>query len=152
MRRNDREITDLSFMHDVLREADVVSLAFNTGEFPYVLQFNFVLYGDSIFIHCAPEGRKLDLIERDSRVGFCAAVDIRVEKTTTRYRSVCGTGLATLVEDDTLKIEVLKALAAKYNAPCTFPVPERTLAVTWVVRVGIESMTGKHSRSTEEKG
>jgi len=126
-----REITDPSFMHDALREADVVSLVFNTGEFPYVLQFNFVLYGDSIFIHGAPESRKLELIERDSRAGLCAAVDIRVEKTTTRYRSVCGIGLATLVEDDTLKIEALKALAAKYN---------------------IESITGKHSRSTEEKG
>jgi nitroimidazol reductase NimA-like FMN-containing flavoprotein (pyridoxamine 5'-phosphate oxidase superfamily) len=79
-------------------------------------------------------------------------VDIRVEKTTTRYRSVCGTGLATLVEDDTLKIEVLKALATKYNAPCTFPVPERTLAGTRVVRISIESVTGKHSRSTVEKG
>ena len=151
MRRKDREITDPAFMHDVLSEADVVSLAFNTGEFPYVLPFNFVLYGDSIFIHCAPEGRKLDLIEHDPRVGFCAAVDIRVEKTTTRYRSVCGTGVATLVEDETLKIEALKALAAKYQAPCSFPIPERTLAATWVVRVRIESISGKHSRSTEEK-
>lgn len=148
MRRKDREITDQSFMREVLQEADVVSVAFNTGEFPYVLPFNFVLYGDSIFIHCAAEGRKLDLIGRDPKVAFCAAVDIRVENTTTRYSSVCGTGIATLVEDDTLKVETLKALAAKYKAPCVFPLPERTLAATGVVRVRIESMSGKRSRST----
>lgn len=148
MRRKDREITDPSFMHEILREADVVSVAFNTGEFPYVLPFNFVLYGDSIFIHCAPEGRKLDLIGRDPRVGFCAAVDIRVENTTTRYRSVCGTGIAAPVDDDNLKVETLKALAAKYKAPCVFPIPERTLAATRVVRVRIESLSGKRSRST----
>ena len=148
MRRKDREITDPSAMHEILREADVVSVAFNTGEFPYVLPFNFVLHGDSIFIHCAPEGRKLDLIGRDPRVAFCAAVDIRVENTTTRYRSVCGTGIASLVDDDTLKVETLKALAAKYKAPCVFPLPERTLAATRVVRVRIESMNGKQSRAT----
>ena len=148
MRRKDREITEQSFMHEVLQEADVISVAFNTGEFPYVLPFNFILYGDSIFIHCAAEGRKLDLIGRDPRVAFCAAVDIRVENTTTRYRSVCGTGIATLVDDDTLKVETLKALAAKYKAPCVFPIPERTLAATGVVRVRIESMSGKRSRST----
>jgi nitroimidazol reductase NimA-like FMN-containing flavoprotein (pyridoxamine 5'-phosphate oxidase superfamily) len=148
MRRKDREITDQSFMHEVLQEADVISVAFNTGEFPYVLPFNFVLHGDGIFIHCAAEGRKLDLIGRDPRVAFCAAVDIRVENTTTRYRSVCGTGIATLVDDDTLKIETLKALAAKYKAPCVFPLPERTLAATRVVRVRIESMSGKRSRAT----
>lgn len=148
MRRKDREITDPTAMHEILRDADVVSMAFNTGEFPYVLPFNFVLYGDSIFIHCAPEGRKLDLVGRDPRVGFCAAVDIRVENTTTRYRSVCGTGIATLVDDDTLKVETLKALAAKYKAPCAFPLPERTLAATRVVRVRIESIRGKQSRST----
>ena len=146
MRRKDREITDPSVMHEILQEADVVSVAFNTGEFPYVLPFNFVLYGDSIFIHCAPEGRKLDLIGRDPRVGFCAAVDIRVENTTTRYRSVCGTGIAAPVDDDNLKVETLKALAAKYKAPCVFPIPERTLAATRVVRVRIESVSGKRSR------
>ncbi|WP_028578501.1 pyridoxamine 5'-phosphate oxidase family protein [Desulfomicrobium escambiense] len=148
MRRKDREIIEPYFMHEILQEADVISVAFNTGEFPYVLPFNFVLYGDSIFIHCAPEGRKLDLIGRDPRVAFCAAVDIRVENTTTRYRSVCGTGIATLVDDDTLKIETLKALAAKYKAPCVFPIPERALAATRVVRVRVESMSGKHSRTT----
>ncbi|KAF5055965.1 Pyridoxamine 5'-phosphate oxidase [anaerobic digester metagenome] len=148
MRRKDREITDPSAMHEILREADVVSVAFNTGEFPYVLPFNFVLYGDSIFIHCAAEGRKLDLIGRDPRVAFCAAVDIRVENTTTRYRNVCGTGIASLVDDDTLKAETLKALAVKYKAPCVFPIPERTLAATRVVRVRIESMSGKQSRAT----
>lgn len=148
MRRKDRVITDPSAMYEILREADVVSVAFNTGEFPYVLPFNFVLHGDGIFIHCAPEGRKLDLIGRDPRVAFCAAVDIRVENTTTRYRSVCGTGIAALVDDDTLKTETLKALAVKYEAPCVFPIPERTLAATRVVRVRIESMSGKQSRAT----
>jgi len=149
MRRKEREITDPSFMQGVLQEAEVLSVAFNTGEFPYVLPLNFVMYGDSLYFHCAPEGRKLDLLRHDQRVGFCAAVDVFVENTTTRYRSVCGTGITCMVEDETLKNEVLKALAAKYNAPCVFPVSEKKLAFTRVVRIRIESVSAKHSRPEE---
>lgn len=149
MRRTEREMRDPAFMRAVLEEAGELALALNTGGAPYALLVNHVLYNGDLYFHCAGEGRKMDLFLADPRVGFTAAVDIRVEGTTTRYRSVCGTGRAELVTDPEHKIAVLKALARKFRAPCHFPLSENELAATAVVRIHIEAQTGKHSRPDE---
>lgn len=149
MRRSEREMSDPEFMHQVLRDATEMYIAMNTGEAPYVLPVNYVFHEGCIYFHCAPEGRKLDLLQADPRVGFTAAVDIRVERTTTRYRSVCGTGITEMVDDPAVKDEVLRAFAARYSAPCVFPVSPEKFAHTRIVRIRIETLTGKHSRSGE---
>lgn len=149
MRRTEREITDPEFMHGVLRDAGELYIGINTGETPYVLPVNHVLHDGCIYFHCATEGRKLELLRADARVGFSTAVDIRVEGTTTRYRSVCGTGVASMVKDEALKEEVLRAIAARFQAPCVFPTPPAKFAATGIVRIRIETLTGKHSRPGE---
>ncbi len=149
MRRTEREILDLDFMHQVLEDAQEMYIAVNSGEAPYVLPVNHVFHNGCIFFHCALEGRKLDLLREDSRVGFSTAVDIKVEKTTTRYRSVCGSGVAELVDDPIQKNEVLQALAVRYKAPCVFPISAQKFAHTGVVCIRIEKLTGKYSRPSE---
>jgi len=149
MRRTEREVLDVEFMHRVLRDAQEIYLALNCEDAPYVIPVNHLLHNDCIFFHCALEGRKLDLLQRDPRIGFTAAVDIRIEGTTTRYRSVCGSGIATLVADPDLRREVLKAFADRYRAPCVFPISAEKFARTGVVCISIQTLTGKHSRSGE---
>ena len=92
MRRTEREITDRAFMDQVLEDALEMYVAWNTPASPYVIPLNYVYYKDCLFFHCALEGRKLELLRSDPRVGFTTAVDIAVDGTTTRYRCVCGTG------------------------------------------------------------
>lgn len=149
MRRSEREITDTAFMHEVLEEAGEIYVAMNTGGAPYILPFNFVFYQGSLFIHCACEGRKWELWRADPRAAFAAAVDIRVDGTTTRYRSVTGDGLVEAMEDQDLKNAVLRAFAAKYKAPCRFPVSELKFKATGLVRITIKTLTGKYSRPAE---
>lgn len=151
MRRTEREMLDREFMHQVLRDASEIYVAMNAEGAPYVLPLNFVFHDDCIFFHCAREGRKWDLLKADPRVAFTAAVDIQVEKTTTRYRSVCGTGKAEFVEDPDRTNAVLKAFAARFKAPCVFPVSEQKFAITGMVCIHIVSLTGKYSRSGEGK-
>ncbi|WP_168205953.1 pyridoxamine 5'-phosphate oxidase family protein [Geobacter sp. FeAm09] len=149
MRRTEREISDPASMQQVLRDATEMYIALNSGETPYVLPVNYVYHNGCIYFHCALEGRKLDLLRADPRIGFSTAVDVRVEKTTTRYRSVCGTGVGELVDDPALKDEVLRVFAARYNAPCVFPVSAEKFACTGIVCIRIETLTGKHSRPGE---
>ena len=149
MRRTEREVLDLSFMHQVLRDAQEIYIAMNSDGAPYVLPVNYVFYNDCIYFHCALEGRKLDLLGTDPRVGFAIAVDIKVEKTTTRYRSICGSGTVKSVEDPLLKNEVLKAFAARYKAPCIFPISDQKFAHTGVMCISIEKLTGKYSHPNE---
>ncbi len=151
MRRTERQMLDTEFMHTVLRDAQEIYIAMNAEGAPYVLPVNHVFHEGCIYFHCATEGRKLDLLRVDPRVAFSTAVDVAVDGTTTRFRSICGTGLAEIMNDDAEKNKILKVIAARFKAPCHFPVSEEKFAITGMVRIRIESMTGKYSRRGEGK-
>ncbi len=149
MRRSEREITDPKFMHAVLEDTGELYIALNTEEAPYLFCVNHFFHDGELYFHCAPEGRKLDLMRRDPRVGFFTAADITVDGTTTRYRSVYGTGIMEPVRDADLKAAALTSLAKKFHAPCKFPVSEEKFAYTMLIHIRIEAMTCKYSRREE---
>lgn len=154
MRRKDRECTDPSFFDALLRQADVMTVAFQTEGFPYVIPVNFVAQNGALYIHCAREGRKLECLSKKSGVGFSVheLIDIDREKATTLYRSICGEGTASLVEDREEKQTALAALARKYQSRCTLPVPDGMLKVTAVIRIDIAAMTGKQHLPETQAG
>ena len=39
---------------------------------PYAVPVSFAIAGKSAYIHCAPEGRKIDMILRNPRASLCA--------------------------------------------------------------------------------
>ena len=45
---------------EILNKAESLFVAFQTGDFPYVLPFNHVWLDGRIYIHCALEGRKIE--------------------------------------------------------------------------------------------
>jgi nitroimidazol reductase NimA-like FMN-containing flavoprotein (pyridoxamine 5'-phosphate oxidase superfamily) len=149
MRRKEREMCEPAFMHSVLADARHMCLAVNAGGTPYIVAVNHVFHKSALWFHCAAEGRKLNLLRADPRLGFFAAVDIVQDGTTTRYRSVYGTGRAEIVGDAALKRDILKVIAGRFEAPCRFPVPAEELDATTVVRIEIETLTGKYSRRGE---
>ena len=148
MRRQDKEQTDPAFLESVLHEAEEVCLALNTKAAPYAVFVNFIYRDKALFVHCATEGRKLDLLRDDPRVGFTLAAGVQVvpEQFTTLYRSVSGWGEASLVEDPLERQRVFADFAAKYRAACPHPVPEAMSQRIAVLRIAVKSMTGKHSR------
>lgn len=151
MRLEARQCQESSFHKEVLSNAEELYLTINTDDFPYIIPLNFVHLGNAIYIHCALEGTKLDLIAKDSRVGFCAAIDVQIirEKFTTYYKSVCGTGHASMVTDNKEKLLALDALGRRYNAMCPRPAPGSTLDRVAIVRIDIVQMTGKRNQAKQ---
>lgn len=147
MRKQKRECCEPAFFDEVFSSADELSLAMHDGAFPYVVPLNFVRRGQSLYIHCAPEGHKLDCIRANPNVAFSLTADVRIdrEKSTTYYKSLCGLGTAVIVEDPAEKGRALDALAERYAALCPRPAPESAVARTGVVRVDIVALTGKRS-------
>ena len=147
MRRKERKVSDSVFFQEIFRQCEVMVLSFHDGEFPYAVPLSFVEYEGALYMHCALEGHKLDCIAKDPHVHFSIYESVCVDRkeATVRYRSVSGTGLASLVDDAELKQQVLAALAAKYESECTLPVPGPMLAATGVIKVDIHSMTGKRN-------
>ena len=147
MRRQDKEQKDAAFLDGVLRESEIMCLALNTGGVPYAVFVHFIYKDGALFVHGANEGRKLDLLRADPRVGFTTAMDVRIvpEKFTTHYRSVSGTGVASFIDDPEEKQVAFAGFADKYQASCPRPVPENMARRMSVVRIDITSLAGKQS-------
>lgn len=98
MRLSKRECSEPAFFDEVFAKAEELFLALNNGDFPYLIPLNFVRLDQHIYLHSALEGTKLDLIRKDGRVAFSLATDVRIdrEKSSTYYKSICGTGRASL--------------------------------------------------------
>lgn len=155
MRRKDRERTDAAFFDAVFAASEVLFLALTNGDAPYCLPVNFAYDRTRdwarLYIHCAHEGLKLDCVRADPRVAFSCATDIHidVDKATTYYRSLCGTGRAQVVEDMAEKCHALDCIGARYAARCPRPTPEATARRVAILRIDIESLTGKECKPAE---
>ena len=74
MRRKDREIRDLDQLEDILKECDAVRIAAQdeAGLFIVPMNFGYRLEGEklTLFVHSAPEGRKVDAFRQGGMVAF----------------------------------------------------------------------------------
>ena len=68
MRRNDRA-QNQEFSLELIDRCTHGIMALSTEEgAPYCLSLSFVRIGDSLYFHCAREGRKIDLLRRFPQV------------------------------------------------------------------------------------
>jgi len=68
MRRKKNEITDRQEMQGVIHASQVMRLALCLENEPYVVPMSFGYDGSALYFHCAPEGLKLDILNRNPRV------------------------------------------------------------------------------------
>lgn len=101
-----------------------------------------------IYLHSAVKGHKIDCIEACQRCSFCVVAQDRIvpEEFTTYFRSVIVRGSVHIVTEPDEIMRDLMLLCAKYS-PGIDPDAEiaRCLSHVAVLRIDIESMTGKES-------
>lgn len=154
MRRKDRLREETDFIYRVLDEADTIYLAMLDWQYPYCIPLNFARIENRLYIHCAFEGLKLDLIGKNPHVAFATALDVEIdrEKSTTYYRSISGNGTAALVDDVAEKCRALEAIGMKYASRCSVPCPPATAGRVAILRIDIATISGKQSsRKSAEK-
>jgi hypothetical protein len=150
MRRNDRAI-GAEEARRLLETAEygVLSMASSDGV-PYGIPLNFSCVKDCIYFHCAPDGKKIDLLSANKKVSFCVVgrTEVMPEKFGTQYESVVATGIVEeLFEKD--KTEGLVLLLRKYSPDYMkegLEYIDRLLDKTKVFRICLESITGKARR------
>jgi nitroimidazol reductase NimA-like FMN-containing flavoprotein (pyridoxamine 5'-phosphate oxidase superfamily) len=150
MRRKDLEMTDRAEIDAIIGEATVCRLGMCDGDQPYVVPMSFGYRDNRLYFHSAVDGRKLAVLARNSKV--CFEMDVGAEVTRgddacsfgMKYRSVIGFGTAQVIENPSEKVAALDVIVAHYSGrPEEYP--EALLNVMKVIRVDIESMTGKRS-------
>ena len=74
MRRKERQVTDMEQICGVINRCKVLRLGLNAPGAPYIVPMNFgcVLEGGSpvFYLHCAKEGRKVELLRANPFAGF----------------------------------------------------------------------------------
>lgn len=117
-------------------------------DYPYAVPINYVYVNDSIYIHCALQGHKIDAINRNPKCSICVIDkdDVVPEEFTTYFKSVIAFGQAEIEEDEKVKISALKLLSDKY-APGIDPTEEiaRFLKNVCIVRIRLHRITGKEA-------
>lgn len=156
MRKVNQEIKDPAIIEQILSGAEICRMAMTDGEVPYILPFNYGYRDRCIYIHSAPEGKKIDLIKKNNRVCFEVEDDIRITPHkkacgwATRYRSVVGYGEVEIVTDYEGKLKGLEIIMAQHGAPGrpTFEPTEVNRMV--ILKLSVTSRTGKQSSNWNE--
>ena len=147
MRRNDRAIS-IEEARSLLESAEYGVLSMTCPEgVPHGIPLNFALAGDSIYFHCAPEGRKIEILLANTRVSFCVVGRTQVLPETfgTLYESAIATGSVEELSAEE-KRQGLVLLVRKYSPDYVKEGLEyigKLIAKTKVFRIRLESITGK---------
>ena len=153
MRQHKKEIIDKNVIDNLLRSATVGRLGtIGRDGYPRIKPLNFVYSDNRIYFHSAKEGEKIDDILRDSRV--CFEVDLPIAYIKGRqddpcraaylFQSVIIRGNAALVHDEPERRKALSELMRKYQPDGRYgEFLEAKLVITAVVRIDIETKTGK---------
>ena len=150
VRRQDR-LLDEARAWELLLAGEYGVLSLVTEQGGYGVPVNYAVAEDIIYIHCAPQGRKLQAIASDERVSFCVVGHKRIvpEEFTSEFESVIVTGQAHIVEDDAERGQALRLIVEKYSPQHLeegLRAIERSLHRTTIVAIRIETYSGKAKR------
>lgn len=150
MRRREKEIKDPSSIDGIIRACRVFRLAMVDGNRPYVIPLHFGYQDQTLYVHSAQEGRKIDLLRKNPRVCFEFDILEKFKKNTdacqwgTEFKSVIGEGRAKILDDPEEKRQGLGAIMAQYSNR-VFEFSDENIEKTAVIRITIQWMTAKIS-------
>jgi nitroimidazol reductase NimA-like FMN-containing flavoprotein (pyridoxamine 5'-phosphate oxidase superfamily) len=115
--------TDHQNAKEVIDKCDVCYLGMiDPDNKPYVLPFNFGYENETIYLHSAPMGKKIDILKTNPDVCVSFSTDHKLfhrHETVAcsygmRYRSVLAFGKVEFIEDFDEKVNVLNIIMKKY--------------------------------------
>jgi nitroimidazol reductase NimA-like FMN-containing flavoprotein (pyridoxamine 5'-phosphate oxidase superfamily) len=152
MRRKEREITGIEDLEGIILRSDVCRIALTDGSTPYIVTMNFGYLGGAdkkLYFHCAPEGRKIEMIRKNNYVCFEMDTDHLITEGREacdfgmKFSSIVGWGKIFIVTENAEKKEGLTSIIQHYSERSGFTYNPEVFDRTTVLRLEIISMTGK---------
>lgn len=151
MRKTNQEIKDKSVLDEILTNSKICRLGMIDNGLPYVLPFNFGYHENCLYIHSAPEGKKIDILKKNPLV--CFEVEQQADivedeiacKWSTLYRSVVGYGNVQLVTEFEAKKRGLEIIMTQHGYKGKMEFETKEVEFIVILKLQIESMTGKQS-------
>lgn len=149
MRRKEKMMNHEAIMSLVKRE-NVLRLGLSLDNQPYIVPLNYGFADNSFYIHCALEGKKLDYLKANNKV--CIEIEGQSSlvtgdeacQYTMKFESVMGFGKAYILTGQEEVKKGLDVLMAQFSDQ-TFTYHEKAMSKVAIIRIDIESLTGKAS-------
>jgi len=148
MRRIDRQISDMSEIESVIKNATVCRIGLADADEPYVVPVCFGYEDGTIYLHSAFHGKKIAMLEKNPRCCFevdqCDTI-IHAERPCSwgmRYKSVIGFGRAYFVSDNNEKKYGLNCIMRHYGSEM-HEFSDDDIRNVCIIRINIDSITGR---------
>jgi nitroimidazol reductase NimA-like FMN-containing flavoprotein (pyridoxamine 5'-phosphate oxidase superfamily) len=151
MRRSDKEITNRAKIEELLHQASVCHLGLSDDGQPYVVPMNYGYQDGRFYLHCAAQGRKLDILRKNNRVCLEITVTSKLVprdgicEWTTHFTSVIGFGRAYILETPEDKQEALHIFMQSYSGKTAHTLTPESVRPLTMIRVEIDDIRGKQS-------
>ncbi len=153
MRRKDREIISDDQIDDIINKSEHCRLGFYDGSEVYIvpMNFGFEKQGERrvFYFHCAKEGRKLDIIAKNNRVGFELDNGYRLntgEKAcdySAAFQSLIGCGDIYFVDDKAEKTKGMQSVMRQCTGKNDWSFDEKMMEITCILRLEIKKISCK---------
>jgi nitroimidazol reductase NimA-like FMN-containing flavoprotein (pyridoxamine 5'-phosphate oxidase superfamily) len=153
MRKKKQEITDNKIINEILTESKICRVAMLDNDTPYVLPFNYGYKDNCIYIHSAPEGKKIELLRKNNKVCFeieQIAEIVKHEKPckwATTYRSIIGYGEVDIITDYEQKKKGLDIIMSQYGEDSDLEYADKQIDNIVILNLRITKLTGKQSNN-----
>ena len=151
--KRETRVTDPTEIIRILDTAKVLHLGLAVDNEPYVVPMNYGYCLEdeklTLYLHSAVKGKKLDMIQANSKVFFeidCDRMPFEGRVACQYgmvYSSIMGRGTATLVEDPEEKMQAMSVLM-KTQTGKDFTFNERLVSIVTVIRIDVQEYTAKH--------
>lgn len=151
MRRNDKQITNRNTINQIIENNTICRIAFSENNIPYIVPMNYGYKDNSLYLHSAQEGKKINALKKNNQICFEITDSIEIVQSenpcdfVTKYRSVIGFGKILPVSDYDKKINALKIIMKHHTNKGSWNFNKTMVDTLLILKIEIESLTGKKS-------
>lgn len=152
MRRKEKEITNIRDIEAIIQKAEVCRLGLAVDNTPYIVPVFFGYENNCLYIHCAKEGRKLDMIKQNNYVCFEMEGDTEITNRdkpacqwSSAYHSVIGWGSASILENPEEKKQALDVIMRHYSNQAAFAYKKKAVEEVTIIKIVVDHLSGKES-------
>ncbi|MCF8096058.1 MAG: pyridoxamine 5'-phosphate oxidase family protein [Desulfobacteraceae bacterium] len=152
MRRKDKQILNQSKIERILQNGSILHIAMIDEKIPYLIPVNYGYIDNAIYIHCAKEGKKIDIIKKNNIICFQTEIGVEIKNTDiaykcgTLYQSVLGYGKAHFIDtpkekkigSDAIMNQYFKKRGSNHKYG-------KCLKEVCIIKIDIDSISGKES-------
>ena len=144
-------------MATIIQKADTCHVALIDGDTPYIVGLNYGFTwqtetGNSLptfYFHCAPVGKKIDLLGINGNAAFFIDADHELVQGKAdcewgmKYKSIAGKGNLSIVRESDEKKKGLDLIMNHYSGRTEFSYNEKVFAFTHILCLNVTEITGK---------